>query len=102
MNYTQEDLMQKLAKYEELRIKNETKGLTSMVKSACKRMSYDCKSLEMFKFQFTLEILYGNLISSPFCFLCRYATFDKAPWRVSPEAQFAFAIERYCEPALDE
>ena len=44
MNYTQEDLMQKLAKYEELRIKNETKGLTSMVKSACKRMSYDCKS----------------------------------------------------------
>jgi len=41
MNQSHDDLMQKLAKYEDLRIKNEMQGLTSMVKNACRRMSYD-------------------------------------------------------------
>ena len=34
-----------LAKYEQLRIKSESQGLTSMVKKAVKRMAYDCKYL---------------------------------------------------------
>eukprot|EP00354_Favella_ehrenbergii_P001954 CAMPEP_0170470244 /NCGR_PEP_ID=MMETSP0123-20130129/12765_1 /TAXON_ID=182087 /ORGANISM="Favella ehrenbergii, Strain Fehren 1" /LENGTH=95 /DNA_ID=CAMNT_0010737301 /DNA_START=269 /DNA_END=556 /DNA_ORIENTATION=- len=40
MNQSHDDLMQKLAKYEDLRIKNEMQGLTSMVKNACRRMSF--------------------------------------------------------------
>lgn len=43
MDINREQLQENLAKYEQLRIKNESQGLTSMVKNAITRMAYDCK-----------------------------------------------------------
>lgn len=88
MDINREQLQENLAKYEQLRIKNESQGLTSMVKNAITRMAYDCKCNINWRryflfFRQTKMSLYNNIpslylyLTYIFLLLFRHAHFDK-------------------------